>query len=190
MSMDVLRRAAAGELPDWTEASPRRRAHMDRVASLMGQWAEGLDLDETDRVRWVAAGRLHDVLRDATSDTLAVWTPESFRDLPEPFLHGPAAAHRLEVQGLRDDAVLEAIRYHTLGHEALDIIGRALIAADFLEPGRKAWAQWRERQRARMPHELDGVLQSVIRARLGRGLESGTPLRHEMVGLWNTLVAS
>lgn len=162
---------------------------MDRVADLMGEWADRLGLDAAERTRWVAAGRLHDVLRDAGSDTLAEWLPESFRDLPEPFHHGPAAAHRLQVEGVTDDAVLEAIRYHTLGHDRLGRIGRALIAADFLEPGRKAMADWREERRSRMPRELDDVLKDVVRAKLTHGLDTDTPLRPEMVGLWNELVA-
>ena len=38
----IVERAARGELPDWASASKKRRAHMSRVAGLMGKWAEQL----------------------------------------------------------------------------------------------------------------------------------------------------
>jgi len=185
---EILDRAAAGELPDWTEATPARRKHMDRVATLMARWADGLGLDRVQRTSWIAAGRLHDVLRDADASVIEPWLPAAFRDLPFAFHHGPAAAARLEAEGVSDDAVLDAIRYHTLGSGRLGPLGRALIAADFLEPGRRQSGSWRAIRRARMPDQLDAVVADVVRKKLAHGLESGTRLRPEMVDLWNTLV--
>jgi HD superfamily phosphohydrolase YqeK len=184
----VLDRAAAGELPEWARASENRREHMDRVASLMGEWAETLHLGDADRSRWIAAGRLHDVYRDADAETMRPWLDGCFAELPESFQHGPAAAARLSAEGVDDGDLLNAIRFHTLGNHRLAPIGRALIAADFLEPGRKSSAEWRARQRDRMPDDLDDVIADVVRAKLEHGLESGMPVRQEMVRLWNTLV--
>jgi HD superfamily phosphohydrolase YqeK len=186
--MSILEKAAAGELPAWAEARPKRRAHMDRVANLMAEWSGALGLDPQDRTRWIAAGRLHDIYRDAGIETLRPWVPDRFADLPTPFLHGPAAAARLEAEGIDDAEVLEAIRFHTIGHHELARIGRALMAADFLEPGRTTSVEWRARQRDRMPADLDGVLADVVRARIEHGLEAGERLRHEMIRLWNALV--
>lgn len=182
-----LERAAAGHLPEWTEAKPSRRAHMERVAELMGAWARARGGDERERVRWFAAGMLHDVLRDAPLEHLTPWVPPDFRHLPEDFLHGPAAAERLAREGVEDDGVLEAIRFHTLGSPGLGTVARALIAADFLEPGRADPDGWRAAQRARMPGEFESVLKEVVRARLRRSLDEGAPLRPEMVALWNEL---
>lgn len=190
MQSAILEAAAAGAFPEWAVASDERRAHMDRVARLMGDWAEALGLEESQVTRWRAAGRLHDALRDADGEILRPRVPAAFRDLPDSFLHGPAAAARLEDDGVQDAGVLAAIRYHTLGNSGLDRIGRALIAADFLEPGRSSNARWRSRRRARMPHELDAVLLDVVRAKLESGLARGMPLRPEMIGLWNALASS
>lgn len=185
----IIQGAAAGELPAWAQATPERREHMDRVAALMGEWAAGLGLEERDRVRWTAAGRLHDSYRDAQVDTMGPWVDGCFADLPDSFLHGPAAARHLAEDGVEDAELLDAIRFHTLGNHELGALGRALIAADFLDPGRSSMPEWRARQRERMPGELDGVTAAVVRAKLEHGFARGMPLRLEMVRLWNVLAS-
>lgn len=182
-----IREAARGRLPDWAEASPERRAHMERVADLMGEWARALGMADMDVVRWRAAGWLHDVLRDAPAERLRQRADDRFRDLPYKVLHGPVAAARLEEEGCGDAELLDAIRFHTLGHRSLGRLGRALIAADYLEPGRSSHAAWRANLRSRAGADLDGVVRAVVRAKLERGLEAGLPLGPELVELWNTL---
>ena len=184
----VIERAARGVLPDWAEASPARRAHMGRVAGLMGEWAERMGLEPAERARWRAAGWLHDVLRDAPAERLLRWLSGPTARLPAAFLHGPATAARLEAEGCLDSELLDAIRFHTTAHPSLGRLGRALIAADFLEPGRKARVRWRAAMRERVPTEFDIAVREVVRAKLERGLESGHPVGIELVELWNVLV--
>lgn len=181
-----LREAAEGRLPAWTRAAESRRVHMARVAALMGEWAEALGLGEEDRLRWRAAGWLHDALRDAPPEELRAELPEGDRLLPDPLLHGPAAAHRL--RGQLDAELLEAIRHHTTGHPELGALGRALHLADFLEPGRTFEEEWRAGLRTRMPHAMDQVLEEVVAARLTHLLESRKLLREESVEFWNRLL--
>jgi HD superfamily phosphohydrolase YqeK len=178
----VVRDAARGVLPDWARASEKRRAHIGRVAALLGEWAESLGLPEHERDRWVAAGWLHDVLREATPDELRPLVPEAFRALPPKLLHGPAAAERLAGEG--DAELLDAIRYHTLGSARFGRLGRALYLADFLEPGRRYEPEWTAALRARMPHELDAVLREVVRARVRHVEESGSVLHPETRALY------
>ncbi len=132
----VVGRAARGELPAWAVVSKERRQHMERVADLLGSWAEELGLAEAEGRRWRAVGYLHDALRDAPTRELRAGVPPKLADLPGRILHGPAAAERLRVEGVADGELLLAVAYHTLGHPALGTLGRALYAADFLEPGR------------------------------------------------------
>jgi len=183
----VIRDAARGRLPEWTEATPARRGHMERVADLMGAWAEDQRLDAADRERWKAAGWLHDALRDAPAERLRPWIDGPFEGLPHKLLHGPAAAARLEREGCRDGELLDAIRYHTLAHRSLGRLGCALIAADYIEPGRKTHAVWRAEMRARALGDLDGVIRAVVKAKLEHGLGAGLPLGLELVELWNRL---
>lgn len=184
-----LEAAASGVLPEWTRAKPKRRAHMARVAALMDEWAGALQLNETDRRRWRAAAWLHDTLRDADQESLRPEVGAPFDTLPASFLHGPAAAARLERAGAHDSDLLDAIRYHTLGDARLGQLGLALIAADYLEPGRPTQTLWRSTLRVRMPHAFDAVLREVVRDKLWRGLDRAYPLRPEMIALWNRLAS-
>lgn len=187
---DLIGAAAGGRLPDWSEASPARRAHMDRVARLMDGWAGDLKLDADERVRWRAAAWLHDALRDGDPDRLRRLLPPGQRDLPDPILHGPACAARLAADGVRDEAIRFAVAYHTLGHPDLDDMGRFLYLADFLEPGRDFEVEWRAALRDRLPGEVDDVLPEVVRARLLHLIGRGGAVRPETMHFWNALVAA
>jgi HD superfamily phosphohydrolase YqeK len=178
--------AAAGEIPAWASVSEPRRAHMGRVAALLGDWAEALGLAPEERLRWLAIGWLHDVLREEDPEKLREEVPAQLRDLPAPVLHGPAAAERLA--GDLDDRALDAIRYHTIGHPRLDMVGRALYLADFLEPGRDFLPEWRAGLRARMPREMNAVLVEVLASRLRHLVEGFRPLRPETARFWSALV--
>lgn len=140
-----------------------RREHAGRVAGLLGDWASELELADSDRELWIAAGWLHDALRDAPAEELRRELGPAFDAWPGSALHGPAAAERLagEAPPLR-----QAIRHHTLGGPGLEPLGRALYAADYLEPGRSFAPELRARLRERMPHELDAVTREVVRARV------------------------
>jgi 2-amino-4-hydroxy-6-hydroxymethyldihydropteridine diphosphokinase len=183
---NVVSAAARGELPEWAVASPERRAHMGRVAALMGEWAGALGLPEREQTEWIALGHLHDALRDAPEAQLRDEVPEHFRDLPGPLLHGPAAAERLE--GVVSPALLAAIRYHTVGHPSLDRAGKALYLADFLEPGRDFELEWRDSLSLRMPRDLDEVLVEVVAQRIRHLLDGRKPIRAETAAFWSSLV--
>lgn len=183
----LVRAAARGELPDWAAAGEERRAHMARVASLLAEWAAGLRLPAEDRIRWAAAGWLHDVLREADPEALRDEVPPHMRDLPPGLLHGPAAAERLGDDA--DPALLDAVRYHTIGHPALDRLGRAVYLADFLEPAREFEREWRAEMRDRMPEEMDEVLRQVVSRRLEYLVGSGRGIRPETAEFWSSLAS-
>jgi HD superfamily phosphohydrolase YqeK len=165
----------AETLPPWAVVTPERRAHVERVAALLADWAAALGVDATERARWLRAAYLHDALRDAP--------------LADELAHGPAAADRAAREGETDRGVLDAVRYHTVGYEGWDDAGRMLYLADFLEPGRRFAAAERRALAARMPGERDVVLREVARRRLGWIVQSGWPLLPETVGFWNALVS-
>jgi 2-amino-4-hydroxy-6-hydroxymethyldihydropteridine diphosphokinase len=160
---------------------------MERVASLMNDWARADGQEDDDVIRWTALGFLHDALKCAPEAELRDLVPPGSRDLPGPVLHGPAAAERLRRDGVEDESLLLAVAYHTLGHRRLDRPGRALYAADFLEPGRNLKNEWRAALRERMPHEMDAVVREIVRARVAHLLLQDRPVRPETMGLWNNL---
>jgi HD superfamily phosphohydrolase YqeK len=167
--------------------SPRREEHSRRVAALLGEWAASLGLPPDEQLRWRAAGWLHDALRDADPADLRPVVPPELHDLPDPVLHGPAAAARLD--GHADEELRTAIAFHTIGHPQLRDLGRALYLADFLEPGRDFLPEWRAELRARMPHGLDAVLREVIRMRIQHLLDGGKPIRPETAAFWSRAVS-
>jgi HD superfamily phosphohydrolase YqeK len=180
--------AADGRLPDWAEAGPERREHIARVAELLDAWADEAELPEEDRQRWRAAGYLHDAVRDAAPESLRPLVSGDLAGLPGSLLHGPAVATRLRREGVEDDELLGAIAYHTLGDPGLGPLGRALYAADFLEPGRTYRVEGREDLCARAPSELDAVTREVARLRIAHLLRKGLALHERTVAFWNALV--
>jgi HD superfamily phosphohydrolase YqeK len=161
---------------------------MERVAALMDEWAAVTGEDDAGRARGRAAAFLHDALRDAAPDRLRPWLRPPFRDLPGEFLHGPATVVRLEAEGVDDRELLDAICYHTLGHPRLSPFGRMLMAADFLERGRRQHAELRTALRDRMPAERDAVVREIVRFKVERSLGANASVRPEMIGLWNALL--
>jgi HD superfamily phosphohydrolase YqeK len=186
----LIEAAAAGELPAWAEAGPRRRAHMARVARLMDAWAAQLGLDEAERMRWRAAAWLHDALRDADPERLRAMLDSDRPEWPAGLLHGPATAARLEAEGVRDEALLRAVAWHTIGHPEMDRLGHALYIADYIEPGRTYEPERLAVLRARMPAALDAVLREVAERRLAHLLHSRRVLAPESVAFWNRLTAT
>jgi len=186
---ELLRLAACGELPTWAVAGSERREHMSRVADLLGSWAEALDLSSDERTRWRSVGHLHDVVREERVEVLRERVPEALRGLPGLLLHGPAAAQRLRVEGVLDGELLCAIANHTIGDPEFGALGRALYAADFLEPGRTFLAEWRAELRARMPTDFDDVVYAIVRARIANLVERGTAVLPQTIHFWNSLVS-
>lgn len=171
-----------GELPAWARCSEGRREHVERVAELLEDWAGEMGLSGPDRVRWRAAGVLHDALRGAGPDELRFWTD---RDWPLPLLHAPACAARLRDEGVEDEELLDAIAHHPVGRAGLGRLGRHLYLADFLEPGREFLPDVRERLRSILPGQESEALLSVTALRLARRLELRGGIRPETVEMWN-----
>lgn len=177
------------DLPSWAVVTASRREHIARVAALVHEWAVERGVEPPEKRRWLQAAVLHDALRDAAPATLRAQLTGEFASWPDQLLHGPAAALRLSAEGLRDEGVLNAIRYHTVGHPQLDEAGRALYLADFLEPGRTFDPINRATWRARMPHDMNAVLREVLAARIHHMIASHRPMRSETLAFWNQITA-
>ena len=178
-------KAALVQLPSWAQVGEKRREHIKRVVALLFQWAAALQLPDDEASRWLAAGALHDALRDAPEPMLRALSGDG--TLPVNMLHGPAAAVRAEQDGERRQDVLDAIRHHTVGFAGWNRTGKALYLADFLEPGRRFLKEERAALAARVPTDIDGAFRDVVRMRLEWTLREGKELYPETVGLWNAV---
>lgn len=170
-------------LPAWAAVSDKRRAHIERVTTLLDRWAAQLGLEAAEAQAWHDAGRWHDALRDASPEELRALAGDP--DRPVETLHGPAAAARLAQDGESRGAVLEAIRWHTVGHAEWARTGRALYMADFLEPGRQFARADRAFLADHLVHDFDGVFRQVVRMRIEWTVREGKALFPETVALWN-----
>jgi len=174
--------------PPWARLGPERRAHVERVAGLLRQWAEVEGVPPAERDRWLRAAYFHDALRDAPPDELERLAPQAW-GVPS-LRHGPAAARLAAEHGETDRGVLRAVHYHSVGYAGWDRVGRLLYLADYLEPGRGFRMEERRAQAARVPHDAAAVLREVAAERLRWVLDAGQPLISESVEFWNGLVGS
>lgn len=189
-ALHPLVRAAGGspgQLPSWARLGPERREHAERVAELLDEWAAELGLPETERIRWRAAGRLHDAMKDADPAMLRTFVPDD-GPWPDSLLHGPACAAKLRAEGIQDEDLLAAVTHHSTGHPALDDLGRYLYLADYLEPGRPSDPEGRAALRARLPGERRSVLREVAARRIAGLLRRGLPILPPSIEFWNRLV--
>ncbi|MEO8453092.1 MAG: HD domain-containing protein, partial [Gemmatimonadota bacterium] len=172
-------------LPPWATVTRKRLAHIERVAGLVDGWARAMRIPDEDRNRWVRAAWLHDAMRDAPIEELAEWAEDPHS--PRAILHGPAAAARAAAQGEPDEELLNAVRYHSVGHPDFGPAGRAVYCADYLDPGRKLHTPEMAVLIERYPVDPGGVLFTVAKRRVAHLIESGWPILEPTYRFWNRL---
>lgn len=172
-------------LPAWAVVTPKRLAHIRRVAALLDEWSAAMSLPTAEAARWHRAAWLHDALRDAPLAELRDLVPGSTWD--EELLHGPATANKLLAEGESDAELVVAVRWHSVGCAEWGSTGRALYCADFLDPERKFDREARAELAGRFPTECDAVFREVVRRRVEWTERSGWPLLEPTRLLWRSL---
>jgi len=120
--------------------SGERLKHCERVEKAALELAGKFGVDP---VKVTAAALLHDVCRECSPDLLlqlAFKFDILIDDIQraEPLLlHGLVGAALVrEELGIRDESVLEAIRYHITGAPGIGPLAQLIFVGDFIEPGR------------------------------------------------------
>ena len=175
-------------LPSWAIVSEKRRAHIERVAKLIKQWASLLDISVSESARWLRAAYFHDALKDATPEQLEDLAPEEWKI--SKLRHGPAAASAARLHGEDDLGVLDAVYYHSIGYTGWDEVGRMLYMADFLEPGRKFSSNSHRELVELVPQNPQAALFQVTKQRVKQLAESGWPIPEETRMFWNEQLRS
>jgi HD superfamily phosphohydrolase YqeK len=173
--------------PNWAHIKKKRQAHVRRVAQVCEIWAEKMGVVDSELHRLQRAVALHDALKDAPEDLLCELAPDAWG--VGALRHGPAAAARAERDGEKDGGVLDAVRYHSVGYQQWDLVGRMLYLADFLEPGRSYHTAQHSALLERVPDEMESVLRLVAAERIAGIVLSGGPLPAETTDFWNALIA-
>jgi predicted HD superfamily hydrolase involved in NAD metabolism len=120
---------------------PSRFTHTLGVIKSAEQMAKRFNVDnEKARV----AALLHDCAKNYTNrQMIAIAQAEELPldeiTLAEPqLLHGPVGAVvARQTYGIKDEAILSAIAYHTTGRENMQPLEKIIYLADFIEPGRR-----------------------------------------------------
>lgn len=121
--------------------TPRRLAHTMGVAETAERLAPMCGVDPR-RAR--LAGLLHDCAKSMPLDQMRALVAERLPDLDQAeletrqILHAPAGMILAQDEyGVRDPAILSAIRKHTVGAGDMSPMDALIYVADFVEPGRE-----------------------------------------------------
>ncbi len=151
--------------------SPRRWAHIERVAILAETIARANDFDD-DEVRATAlAAILHDAARDLPdARLLELAPPDNATERAHPItLHGRAARTLAASWGVGDERVLSAIEGHVFGVSPGDRIGMAVYVADVSEPGRGVNDDVRELAMTHLPRAYRRAVRTKVDYLRSRG---------------------
>lgn len=136
-----IQRHGLYEIPNAKEAlalqNEKRRAHSIRVAETVAKRARVLKIDES---KAVTTALMHDCAKNvsAKDPILAGFIPKAeWGKIPPPVLHQFTGAYLAETKfGLRDEDMLNAIRYHTSGRANMSVLEKLIFLADMVEYGR------------------------------------------------------
>ncbi len=102
----------------------------DHVTGVMQTGLEMAKIYGADPQKVKTAAEHHDLHRIRQKDNKDA-------DKKNALLHGPQAAETMEKDfGIRDDDVLNAVRYHTTGRAGMSVLEKIIFVADAIEPGR------------------------------------------------------
>ena len=170
------------------------RAHIFRVRDVGLDLASRHGIDE-ERTELAILG--HDVARAARkneilrlADQFGMSTLDIERRAPVT-LHGPVGAELLlHEDGLDDDEILSAVRWHTTGHPSLTPLGLLVFIADKLEPRKiKSYPYQRELQHIANESLTQAVLEFLCRESALR-LQNRRPVHPNSVATVNALLAA
>ena len=121
--------------------SNERIVHSQRVANLARDIAKHHDIECR---KAYTAGLLHDIAREMEKKKL-IYIAKKYHlyhdtlayDMPI-LLHGHVGAWVVRNKlGIKDEEILEAVKWHTLGSPDMNNLAKIVYIADIIEPGRK-----------------------------------------------------
>ena len=154
--------------------------HIQRVRVIARDLAEGHKLDR-DRVDLAAAA--HDIARGDSDDVLMaealvggvrITDADRWRPL---LLHGPVGANRLRTQlSVADEAVIEAVYWHTTGLATMGPIAKVVFLADKLDLAKASRYPHIGRVKELAADDMDRAIVEFLRGDIVRLLNMGEPV--------------
>ncbi len=124
---------------------------------------------DIDTERAEIAGLLHDCAKCLSNDKkVSLCKKQSIEinltEAKNPFLlHAKAGAYLAEHKyGVRDEDILNAVRYHTTGRPGMSTLEKIVFIADYIEPGRNHSGRLPELRRLAF-QDLDKVLVEILK---------------------------
>lgn len=159
-------------LPVKKYLTEERWAHTVRVAVLSAEYARSANVYEIDAI---TASALHDCAKYLSPDAEELKGFKSPKNVPATVLHQFTGAYVAEhTFGVKDEYVMNAIRYHTTGRENMGNLEKLIFLADLLEEGRTFSGV--EELRAKLKHGLDECLLSALEHQLNYLNSTGAPV--------------
>ena len=156
------------------------QGHIQRVRAIAGVMAEahGLDLDRVD-----LAAAAHDIARadsddalmaDALAGGVRITDADRWRPL---LLHGPVGANRLRSKlSVADEAVIEAVYWHTTGLATMGPIAKAVFLADKFDLAKASRYPHIDRVKELAADDMDRAIVEFLRGDIVRLLNMGEPV--------------
>ena len=195
MTASPVHRIANDRFAERFESLPDKlRAHIFRTRDVGLEMAARHGIDE-ERAELAILG--HDVARAAKkkeilrlADRFGMSTLDIERLAPVT-LHGPVGAELLQHEdGLDDEEILAAVRWHTTGHPSLTDLGLLVFIADKLEPRKiKSYPYQQELQHIANENLSQAVLEFLCRESALR-LQQRRPVHPASVAAINSLLTS
>ena len=168
------------------------QAHIYRVRDVAQELAarHGIDPDRAE-----LGALAHDVCRAVPGDDLLKMSAELSvpvadvdRDFPI-LLHGPVGAALLRKEdGLTDQALYDAVRWHSTAHASLDDLGKLIFLADKLDPQKAAVYSYQARLHEMALESLDLALLEFLTREMAARIEKGETVHPASVDARNSLV--
>ncbi len=128
---------------------------------------------DIDTERAETAGLLHDCAKCLSNEKkISLCKKQSIEinmtEAKNPFLlHAKAGAYLAEHKyGIRDEDILNAVRYHTTGRPGMSTLEKIVFIADYIEPGRNHSARLPELRKLAF-QDLDKVMVEILGDTLG-----------------------
>ena len=112
---------------------------------------------------------------------------KSFLDYGDELLHAPCGAYYVEHEvGIKDEDVLNAIRYHTTGRPNMTVLEKVVFLADYIEPGRRLKGIDEVRKLAKK--DLDQAVIEALKNTTGFLMKRNQLIYPETIATYNQLV--
>ncbi|MBO9129571.1 bis(5'-nucleosyl)-tetraphosphatase (symmetrical) YqeK [Bacillus sp. 165] len=124
----------------------RKQLHEKRYLHTVGVMETAIELAErykVDKKKAELAAIFHDYakcrpIQEMEEIIKREQMPAGLLEYNKELWHAPVGAYLVEKEaGVTDPEILQAIAYHTSGHECMTMLDKVIYVADYIEPGRK-----------------------------------------------------